>query len=64
VATRRKALEAQIAVLRAEAAAQEEEVTAALAAENLALEAARNGAAGASRRRNAGARPGGRRSAS
>jgi circadian clock protein KaiC len=64
IASRRKALEAQIAVLRAEAAAHEEEVTSAIAAENLATEAARNGAAGASRRRNVGARPGRRRSAS
>ena len=62
-ASRRKALEAQIAVLRAEAAAQEEEVSSAIAAENLAFEAARNGAAGASRRRNVAGRPGRRRSA-
>src|SRR5687768_7470168 len=63
IASRRKALEAQIAVLRAEAAAQEEEVASTIAAENFALEAALDGAAGATRRRTARARPG-RRSAS
>jgi circadian clock protein KaiC len=63
IASRRKALEAQIAVLRAEAAAQEEEVTSTIGAQNRALEAARNGAAGASRRRNAGAGSGRRRKA-
>ena len=63
IASRRKALEAQIAVLRAEAAAQEEEVTSTIGAQNLALEAARNGAAGASQRRKAGAGPGSRRKA-
>jgi circadian clock protein KaiC len=62
LASRRKALEVQIAVLRAEAAAEEEEVTSAVAAENLAIDAARNGAAGGSRLRNAGGRPGRRRS--
>jgi circadian clock protein KaiC len=63
-ANRRKALEAQIAVLRAEAAAYEEEVTSAIASENLDLEAARNGATGASRLRTAAARPARRRSRS
>ena len=63
IASRRKALEAQIAVLRAEAAAQEEEVASTIAAENFALEAALDGAAGATRRRTVRARPG-RRSAS
>lgn len=64
LASRRKALEAQIAVLRAEAAAHEEEVTSAVVAENLAIEAARNGAAGASRWRNARGRRDGLRSRS
>ena len=63
VASRRKALEARITQLRAEVAAQEEEASSAIIGENLATEAARNGATGESRRRNAGARPG-RRSAS
>jgi circadian clock protein KaiC len=58
LAGRRRALEARIALLRAEAAAEEEEVTALISAENLASDAARNGAAGASRRRNTGPRPG------
>ena len=64
IANRRKALEAQIAVLRAEAAAQEEEVTSAIAAENLEVEAARNGAGGPLRRRKASGRRSGSRSRS